>query len=179
MRLQIYGQAGCPADPGVPSSCHPPLLLPCPPPSQVPAAKHRLVALALLETYVRYSRVAAAGGNSALPAVVARFLDSRGMGHPCEAVAKRAAYLFCRLAKQLRSSLRPLVPDILQVRLQRLLYVAFGGRLLRVELRERRGWEQLPGWLRIRAFSPGLCLQPTTLSCSLLSPASCSVWSPT
>lgn len=82
---------------------------------QVPAAKHRLVALALLETYVRYSRVAAAGGGTALPAVAARFLDSRGMGHPCEAVAKRAAYLFCRLAKQLRSNLRPLVPDILQV----------------------------------------------------------------
>ncbi|KAI7842372.1 hypothetical protein COHA_004011 [Chlorella ohadii] len=82
--------------------------------TEVPAAKHRLVALALLETYVRYSRVAAAGGDSALPAVVARFLDSRGMGHPCEAVAKRAAYLFCRLAKQLRSNLRPLVPDILQ-----------------------------------------------------------------
>lgn len=104
-----------------PRPCH------APRPWQVPAAKHRLVALALLETYVRYSRVAAAGGNNALPAVVARFLDSRGMGHPCEAVAKRAAYLFCRLAKQLRSNLRPLVPDILQVRLQHLLCVACGG----------------------------------------------------
>lgn len=83
--------------------------------TEVPAAKHRLVALALLETYVRYSRVLAAGGGAALAAVVARFLDQRGMGHPCEAVSKRAAYLFCRLAKQLRGQLRPLVPDILQV----------------------------------------------------------------
>ena len=83
------------------------------------AAKHRLVALALLETYVRYSRVLAAGGISVLAAVTARFLDGHGMGHPCEAVSKRAAYLFCRLAKQLRSNLRPLVPDILQVGVRR------------------------------------------------------------
>lgn len=81
----------------------------------MPAAKHRLVALALLETYVRYSRVLAAVGGAALAAVVPRFLDEHGMGHPSEAVAKRAAYLFCRLAKQLRAQLRPLVLDILQV----------------------------------------------------------------
>ena len=73
------------------------------------------MALALLETYVRYSRVAAAGGQPALAAVAARFLGERGMGHPCEAVARRAAYLFCRLAKQLRGNQRPLVPEILQV----------------------------------------------------------------
>ncbi|KAL4444906.1 hypothetical protein ABPG77_003956 [Micractinium sp. CCAP 211/92] len=82
--------------------------------AEVPAVKHRLVALALLETYVRYSRVLAAVGGAALAAVVPRFLDEHGMGHPSEAVAKRAAYLFCRLAKQLRAQLRPLVLDILQ-----------------------------------------------------------------
>ncbi|PSC72015.1 exportin-T isoform X1 [Micractinium conductrix] len=82
--------------------------------AESPASKHRLVALALLETYVRYSRVLAAGGGAALPAVVARFLDEHGMGHSSEAVSKRAAYLFCRLAKQLRANLRPLLPDILQ-----------------------------------------------------------------
>lgn len=81
----------------------------------MPAAKHRLVALALLETYVRYSRVLAAAGGAALAAVVPRFLDEHGMGHPSEAVSKRAAYLFCRLAKGLRAQLRPLVLDILQV----------------------------------------------------------------
>jgi exportin-T len=99
-----------------------PRLTPPPPPhththpptqAEVPAAQHRLVALALLETYVRYARVAAAGGGPALAALAARFLGERGMGHPCEAVARRAAYLFCRLAKQLRSGLRPLLPDIL------------------------------------------------------------------
>ena len=83
--------------------------------ADVPAAKHRLVALALLETYVRYSRVAAAAGGALLAAVAQRFLDGHGMGHPCEAVSRRAAYLLCRLAKQLRGSLRPLLPDILQV----------------------------------------------------------------
>lgn len=97
------------------------LLLPCrclacrPLQADVVSAKHRLVALALLETYVRYSRVLAAGGGATLAAVVPRFLGDRGMGHPCEAVSRRAAYLFCRLAKQLRSTLRPLLPDILQV----------------------------------------------------------------
>ncbi len=47
--------------------------------------------------------------------VVSAFLDEHGIAHPSESVAKRACYLFCRLAKFLRSQLRPLLPDILQV----------------------------------------------------------------
>ena len=47
--------------------------------------------------------------------MVARFLGASGMGHPSEDVARRAAYLFSRLSKQLRGPLRPLVPEILKV----------------------------------------------------------------
>ena len=108
--------------------------------AESPASKHRLVALALLETYVRYSRVLAAGGGAALPAVDARFLDEHGMGHSSEAVSKRAAYLFCRLAKQLRANLRPLLPDILQAR---------AGR-----------WDPVAAWTTVgsmRSAGPRLC----------------------
>lgn len=47
--------------------------------------------------------------------MVSAFLDEHGMAHASDAVARRACYLFCRLAKALRSQLRPLLPDILQV----------------------------------------------------------------
>ena len=48
------------------------------------------------------------------PSAIAAFLDDRGIGHCAEDVAARACYLFCRLVKSLRSSLRPLAPSILQ-----------------------------------------------------------------
>ncbi len=52
----------------------------------LPCATHRLVALAVLEAFVRYSRVLQQ--PHALPAlqgVVMAFLDDRGLGHPSEA----------------------------------------------------------------------------------------------
>ena len=80
--------------------------------ADVPAASHRLVALALLECYVRYAKVAAQQAQH-VAKVVGAFLGERGMGHPSEAVARRAAYLLCRLVKPLRGSLRPLTREIL------------------------------------------------------------------
>lgn len=79
----------------------------------LPAARHRLVALAVLETYVRFFRIMQTHPQVA-PSAIAAFLDERGIGHCTEDVAARACYLFCRLVKSLRSSLRPLAPSILQ-----------------------------------------------------------------
>lgn len=50
-----------------------------------------------------------------MPKVLSAFLDEHGMAHPAESVARRACYLFCRLAKYLRLQMKPLLPDILQV----------------------------------------------------------------
>jgi exportin-T len=48
---------------------------------EVPASGHRLVALALMETYVRYARVLQQD-TQYLPNVLAAFLGNRGMAHP-------------------------------------------------------------------------------------------------
>jgi len=61
--------------------------------SALPAAGHRLVALAVMETFVRYARVLQQQQSHALlPAVVITFLDARGLGHPSE-VRARARWL--------------------------------------------------------------------------------------
>ncbi|GFR43596.1 hypothetical protein Agub_g4693, partial [Astrephomene gubernaculifera] len=86
-------------------------------------ARHRLVALAVLESCVRYSRVLQQQ-PAAIPAALAAFLDARGMGHPAEDVSTRACYLFSRLVKALRQNVRPYLPDMLaslQPHLQRVL----------------------------------------------------------
>jgi hypothetical protein len=102
----------------------------------LPAGQHRLVALALLETCVRYCKLlqqaasAAAqqqqqgggggggGGGGAvasvLPGVLGLFLGPRGLGHPSAAVATRGAYLLSRLVKMLRNSLRPYLGELLR-----------------------------------------------------------------
>jgi exportin-T len=78
-----------------------------------PSPRHRLVALALLETYARYWRVLQQQ-QDLLPKAVNAFLGDPGMGHPAAAVQGRAAYLFCRLCKHLRGQLRPAAPDIMR-----------------------------------------------------------------
>ncbi|XP_075265415.1 uncharacterized protein LOC142357760 [Convolutriloba macropyga] len=80
--------------------------------TQLPHARHRLVAVAVLETFVRYCRVVQA--QPALgPAVLGALLDDRGMGHSSAAVSTRACYLFQRLVRQLRSSLGTMLETIL------------------------------------------------------------------
>jgi hypothetical protein len=49
----------------------------------LPAAGHRLVALGVMETFVRYSRVLQQS-QALLPSVVMTFLDARGLGHASE-----------------------------------------------------------------------------------------------
>ncbi|KAG1677608.1 hypothetical protein FOA52_010389 [Chlamydomonas sp. UWO 241] len=79
----------------------------------LPHARHRLVATAVLETFVRYSRVLQAHQH-VIPSAVTAFLDGRGMGHAAEDVAARACYLFCRLVKSLRAQLRQHASTVLQ-----------------------------------------------------------------
>lgn len=81
--------------------------------AEVPCSSHRLVALILMESYVRYYRVVQQHMQNA-PKLLALFLGDSGMGHPDESVASRACYLLCRAVKLLRSSLRPLTFDILR-----------------------------------------------------------------
>jgi exportin-T len=84
-------------------------------PASLPAAQHRLVALALLETCVRYCRLLQQQGVSAsLPGVLGLFLGPTGLGHPSAAVATRAAYLLSRLVKQLRAVLRAYIGELLR-----------------------------------------------------------------
>eukprot|EP00879_Flechtneria_rotunda_P017634 GHRR01018485.1.p1 GENE.GHRR01018485.1~~GHRR01018485.1.p1 ORF type:complete len:825 (+),score=308.84 GHRR01018485.1:604-3078(+) len=79
----------------------------------LPAGRHRLVALAMLETCVRYCRVLQQE-QSAIPAVVSLFLGPKGLGHPAADVATRACYLLSRLVKTLRANLKPYMNEVLQ-----------------------------------------------------------------
>jgi len=76
-------------------------------------ARQRLVAVAVLETYVRYGRVAAQEARL-MPLVLHTFLDDRGMGHPAPAVSTRACYLFQRLVRTLRSSVSLYLDTVLR-----------------------------------------------------------------
>uniref|UniRef100_A0A061S0Z3 Exportin-T n=2 Tax=Tetraselmis sp. GSL018 TaxID=582737 RepID=A0A061S0Z3_9CHLO len=78
----------------------------------LPHARNRLVAVAVLEVFVRYCRVLQTQPSLA-PSVLAAVLDDRGMGHRTRAVSTRACYLFQRLVRQLRSSLAPAAEQIL------------------------------------------------------------------
>ena len=80
--------------------------------AQLPHARHRLVAVAVLEVFVRYCRVVQTQPSLA-PAVLGALLDDRGMGHSSEAVSTKACYLFQRLVRQLRSSFAPVVETVL------------------------------------------------------------------
>jgi len=51
---------------------------------EVPASEHRLVALAIMETYVRYCRVLQ-HSPQCLPVVLQTFVGDRGIGHPDKA----------------------------------------------------------------------------------------------
>jgi exportin-T len=79
----------------------------------LPAGQHRLVALAVLETCVRYCKLLQHNQGS-IPGVLGLFLGARGLGHPSPTVATRAAYLLSRLVKTLRGNLRQYAGDILQ-----------------------------------------------------------------
>lgn len=79
---------------------------------QLPHARHRLVAVAVLEVFVRYCRVLQAQPSLA-PAVLGALLDDRGMGHSSQTVSTRACYLFQRLVRTLRSSLAPVAETVL------------------------------------------------------------------
>ena len=81
--------------------------------TEIPHVQHRLVALALLETCARYTKVWQQH-SEILPRIVGLFLGPTGLGHPSESVPPRAAYLFCRLCKVLRQQMGPLTRDILQ-----------------------------------------------------------------
>ncbi|GBF91404.1 exportin [Raphidocelis subcapitata] len=79
----------------------------------LPRGRHRLVALAAMEAATRYARVVQQS-PAAIPGALSLFLEpGRGLGHPSPDVSTRACYLFSRLVKQLRSSLRPYAGDIL------------------------------------------------------------------
>lgn len=81
--------------------------------AEPPCTNHRLVALALMETYVRYWKVLQQA-QQYIPKVISAILGDQGIAHPSESVGRKACYLFCRLAKYLRAQLRPLLPEILQ-----------------------------------------------------------------
>ena len=48
---------------------------------KVPASHHRLVSLAIMETFVRYNRVLQ-HSQHCLPSVLQTFLGDKGIGHP-------------------------------------------------------------------------------------------------
>lgn len=79
----------------------------------LPAGQHRLVALAVLETCVRYCKLLQQNQGSIL-GVLGLFLGTRGLGHPSPTVATRAAYLLSRLVKTLRGNFRQYAGQILQ-----------------------------------------------------------------
>ena len=58
---------------------------------EVPASDHRLVALAIMETYVRYCRVLQ-HSPQCLPVVLQTFVGDRGIGHPDKASPALSAY---------------------------------------------------------------------------------------
>ena len=75
------------------------------------AASNGVVALAALETVVRYHRVLLQR-HELLPPVLTLFLDA-GLGSPRRATAARAIYLFQRLCRTLRGPLVPHLPALL------------------------------------------------------------------
>jgi len=92
-------------------------------PGGLPCARHRLVALAVMECTVRYVRVFASQ-QAAIPAILEAFLDSRGLANSSPDVATRACYLFARLVKALRANLKPFLSQVLVGLQPRLVAVA-------------------------------------------------------
>eukprot|EP00892_Ulva_mutabilis_P003832 jgi/Ulvmu1/1820/UM119_0038.1 len=79
----------------------------------VPHEEHRLVAGAVLECFVRYVRVAA-GNRELVPTVMRAFLGGCGLSHAHYAHATRACYLFMRVVKVLRPSLKDYLQELIQ-----------------------------------------------------------------
>eukprot|EP00741_Cyanophora_paradoxa_P006603 tig00001027_g6388.t1 len=81
--------------------------------SNVAGYPHRAVQLMFFENAVRYYKTL--GQQAAwVQATLQAFLDDRGVRHASPHVRSRAAYLFLRLAKSLRTSLAPYTGTILQ-----------------------------------------------------------------
>ena len=60
---------------------------------KVPASHHRLVSLAIMETFVRYNRVLQ-HSQHCLPSVLQTFLGDKGIGHPDKVIDKPPLYLY-------------------------------------------------------------------------------------
>ena len=82
-------------------------------PDANPAATHRLVALAFLETCARYHLAVARHPETLLLPVLAAFLDARGARHADPEVAARACYLLSRFVKPLRQQIAAFLPEAL------------------------------------------------------------------
>ncbi|XP_010273842.1 PREDICTED: exportin-T-like isoform X2 [Nelumbo nucifera] len=74
---------------------------------------NRLVALVYLETITRYVKFFQEN-TEYIPAVLAVFLDERGIHHPNLNVRRRASYFFMRVVKLLKAKLIPFIETILQ-----------------------------------------------------------------
>ncbi|XP_047317021.1 exportin-T-like [Impatiens glandulifera] len=81
--------------------------------TRFPCHSNRLVALVYLETITRYLKFVQEH-NEHIPIVLAAFLDERGIHHSNVHVNRRAAYLFMRVVKQLKTKLVPFIESILQ-----------------------------------------------------------------
>ena len=82
-------------------------------PDANPAATHRLVASAFLETCARYHLAVARRPETLLLPALAAFLDRRGARHPDPEVAARACYLLARFVKPLRQQIAACLPEAL------------------------------------------------------------------
>lgn len=74
---------------------------------------NRLVSLVYLETVTRYIKFIQENVEY-IPAVLAAFLDERGIHHPNLNVSRRASYLFMKVVKFLKAKLVPFIETILQ-----------------------------------------------------------------
>ncbi|KAH9665209.1 exportin-T [Citrus sinensis] len=81
--------------------------------TKLPCHSNRLVALVYLETVTRYMKFIQEH-TQYIPAVLAAFLDERGIHHPNVHVSRRASYLFMRVVKLLKAKLVPFIENILQ-----------------------------------------------------------------
>nr|XP_043615501.1 exportin-T isoform X2 [Erigeron canadensis] len=81
--------------------------------TKFPCHSNRLVALVYLDTITRYMKFVLEN-NQYIPAVLAAFLDDRGIHHSKVNVSRRASYLFMRVVKLLKAKLVPFIETILQ-----------------------------------------------------------------
>ena len=60
---------------------------------KVPASHHRLVSLAIMETFVRYNRVMQ-HSQHCLPSVLQTFLGDKGIGHPDKVILVPSVFVY-------------------------------------------------------------------------------------